>query len=71
MFLTNILKEDSVYFASDISDEMNRLYTEHFDKLDIAHNPKVKLNWIKDASDQIDVSQYVDEMGPEISKKLF
>jgi len=71
MFISDLMKDDATYFSSDISDEMNRLYVENFEKSNAALNPKIKLEWIKDSSEQIDIEKYIDGMGSDISKKLF
>ena len=71
MFISNIMKADSSYFTSDISDEMNRLYYENFEKCDSAFNPKVKLSWIKEKTDYVDTEKLIEEIGSEISRKIF
>lgn len=70
MFITSIMKQNAFYFASDLSDEMNKLFYEAHQESDIAFNPKVKLEWIKDV-DSIDVAKQVQDMGEDITRKLF
>ncbi|CAI2377076.1 unnamed protein product [Moneuplotes crassus] len=70
MFIANIMKKGAFYFCSDFSDEMNRIYYEHFQECDTAFNPKVKLEWIKD-SEAINVTKKAEDMGEDIEKKLF
>ena len=43
MFISQIMKEDSVYFTSDISDTMISLFNQRFTESEIAMNPKTKL----------------------------
>jgi SAM-dependent methyltransferase len=70
MFISNIMKENSAYFASDLSTEMNKAYVDGFYKSDIAFNPKTILNSIED-NESVDVDNYINEVGSEYTKKVF
>ncbi|CAI2368862.1 unnamed protein product [Moneuplotes crassus] len=70
MFVSNIMKKNAVYFASDIADGMNKNYAEGFKNSDCALNPKIKYEWIED-SESVNVSELCENEEREIDKKVF
>jgi ubiquinone/menaquinone biosynthesis C-methylase UbiE len=69
MFISEIMKHDSVYFASDISTKMNETFKENFDRSDAALNPTIKLHHVEDTKD-FNVERLVEDMG-DVTKKCF
>ena len=71
MFISTAQKEDSVFFACDISEGMNKIFVENLEKSDTALNPNFKVEWIKGIHEKIDVEKHIEDMGPEITRKVF
>ena len=77
MFVSQIMKQGAVYFASDISDEMNLIFAKRFkDSFEledsgtsISKNEKVGIYSV-DSQDSLDVNLLIEEMG-DASKKVF
>lgn len=70
MFISDMMKEDSYYFASDISEKMNDKFKEGFAKSDCSLNKKTEYNWLED-SEKIDVIDKVSKLDESIKKKIF
>jgi len=67
MFISQLLKNDSVYFVSDISESMTKIYAERFNDSDISINPKIKLESLLD-TEMVDINKVVSDMGEDINK---
>mmetsp|Transcript_27112 Transcript_27112/g.23977 ORF Transcript_27112/g.23977 Transcript_27112/m.23977 type:complete len:142 (+) Transcript_27112:316-741(+) len=70
MFISQLMKEDSSYFCSDISDKMNEIFIQRFEESEFSKDPKMKLQQLPN-SDIVDVDQTVQNIGEEYNKKIF
>jgi len=69
LFVTNIMQENAVYVASDISEGMNSIFVKRFEESGIL-DKKTKLQSLEEL-DSVDVEKIVLEIGGEVSKKIF
>lgn len=70
MFIADMMKEHSVFFTSDLSNEMNSTFVQRYKQSVIALNPKTKLQYIDDTS-MLDIDVLVSDMGEDITRKVF
>lgn len=70
MFIAELMKDGAVYFASDISEEMIKIFEKRFDTSALARDPKVKLHLVED-NDELDTENLVESVGKDVSKRVF
>ena len=69
MFVSNIMKNSTVYCASDIADGMNQKYKEGFTSADVSLNPKVKYQWVGE-EESLDISKLASGLGVKFNKMV-
>ncbi|CAI2375877.1 unnamed protein product [Moneuplotes crassus] len=70
LFISYLMKDDSSYFVSDISDEMNKIFVQRFLDTDTALDPNVKIESLEE-SESIDVDKEISRFSDRFSKRIF
>lgn len=64
------MKENSVYFTSDLSEKMNEIFVKRFNASDFSLNPKTKLTVLEEC-ESVDMEKVISEVGEDVTRKVF